>query len=79
MSGSGTAADPFKVVTIVDVGTTGLQIQQTDTYVVGDEFFTTEIMISNNGDADTASGVLYRAFDAFLGGSDTGLRFYASR
>ena len=31
-------------------------------------------MISNNG-ADTASGVLYRAVDAFLGGSDTGYGF----
>src|SRR6266478_3415956 len=28
VSGSGTTADPYKVVTIVDVGTTGLQIQQ---------------------------------------------------
>ena len=74
VTGSGTTADPFKVVTIVDVAATGLQIQQTDTYVVGDEYFTTEIMISNNG-ADTASGVLYRAFDAFLGGSDTGYGF----
>jgi uncharacterized repeat protein (TIGR01451 family) len=73
VSGSGATADPFKVVTIVNVADTGLQIQQTDTYVVGDEFFTTEIMISNNG-AD-ASGILYRAFDAFLGGSDTGFGF----
>ena len=31
-------------------------------------------MISNNG-AGTASGVLYRAGDAFLGGSDTGYGF----
>ena len=73
VSGDGNAAKPYKVVTMVDVGTTGLQIQQTDTYVVGNEFFTTEIMISNNG-AD-ASGILYRAFDAFLGGSDTGFGF----
>jgi uncharacterized repeat protein (TIGR01451 family) len=75
VTGSGmTAADPFKVVTIVNVGATGLQIQQTDTYVVGDEFFTTEIMLINNG-TDTASGVIYRAFDAFLGGSDSGYGF----
>ena len=74
MTGSGAAATPFKVVTIVDVGTTGLLIQQTDTYVTGREYYTTQIMISNNG-ADTASGVLYRAADAFLGGSDTGYGF----
>ena len=75
VSGSGaTAADPFKVVTVVDVGTTGLRIQQTDTYVAGREYYTTEIMISNNGFV-TANGVLYRAADAFLGGSDTGYGF----
>ena len=63
VTGSGTAADPFKVVTVVDVAATGLRIQQTDTYVTGQEFYTTEVMISNNGGA-TASGVLYRAGDA---------------
>ena len=62
------------MITIVDVAATGLQIQQTDTYVTGQEFYTTEIKISNNG-AATASGVLYRAGDAFLGGSDTGYGF----
>ena len=49
VGGLGTTADPYKVVTVVDLTGTALQIQQTDTYVVGDEFFTTEIMISNNG------------------------------
>ena len=58
----------------MDVAATGLQIQQTDTYVVGEEHYTTEVMISNDG-ASTASGVLYRAGDAFLGGSDTGYGF----
>ena len=62
------------MVTVVDVAATGLHIQQTDTYVTGREYYTTEVMISNNG-ADTASGVLYRAVDAFLGGSDTGYGF----
>ena len=62
------------MVTAVGVGATGLVIQQTDTYVTGREYYTTQIMITNNG-ADTASGVLYRAADAFLGGSDTGYGF----
>jgi hypothetical protein len=74
VSGSGAAATPLKVVTSVGVGTTGLVIQETDTYVTGREYYTTQIIISNNG-ADTASGVLYRAADAFLGGSDTGYGF----
>ena len=74
VTGSGTTADPFKVITVVVVAETGLVIQQTDTYVVGQEHYTTEVMISNTG-AGTASGVLYRAADAFLGGSDTGYGF----
>jgi len=74
VSGSGMAADAYKVVTIVDVAATGVHIQQTDTYVTGREYYTTVIMITNNG-TDTASGVLYRAADAFLGGSDTGYGF----
>ena len=74
VTGSGATADPFKVVTVVDVAATGLHIQQTDTYVDGQEHYTTEVMISNDG-AGTASGVLYRAGDAFLGGSDTGYGF----
>src|SRR5436190_13047743 len=57
VTGSGTTADAFKVITVVDVAETGLVIHQTDTYVVGREYFTTEIMISNTG-VGTASGVL---------------------
>src|SRR6185369_10381063 len=44
--GSGTAADPFTVITVVDVAATGLVIQQTDTYVTGQEYYTTEVMIT---------------------------------
>src|SRR5882757_1227380 len=37
VTGSGTTADPFKVVTVVDMAATGLHIQQTDTYIDGQE------------------------------------------
>src|SRR6185503_1661189 len=74
VTGLGTAADPYKVVTTVNVGGTGLVIQQIDTYVVGREYYTTEIKINNNGFV-TASGILYRGFDAFLSVSDTGYGF----
>ncbi|HEY4272516.1 MAG TPA: hypothetical protein VGM65_10960 [Candidatus Udaeobacter sp.] len=74
VSGSGTTADPFKVITVVGVADTGMVIQQTDTYVVGEDYYTTEVMISNEG-ADTANGVLYRAGDAFLATSDFGYGF----
>ena len=77
VTGSGTPGDAYTAVTTVGVGTTGLVIQQTDTYVMGREYYTTKIMITNNG-GDKAEGVLYRAFDAFLGGSDTGYGFTES-
>src|SRR5206468_20985 len=35
VTGSGATADPFKVVTVVGVGATGLVIQQTDIYFAG--------------------------------------------
>ena len=73
VTGTGTGADPFKVVTVADVGTTGLRIQQTDTYIVGNELYRTDISITNNG--NPASGILYRAGDAYLGGSDFGYGF----
>jgi uncharacterized repeat protein (TIGR01451 family) len=72
--GAGTAADPFRVITVADVGLTGLRIQQTDSYAVGDEAYRTDIAISNSG-GGAVSGVLYRAGDCFLGGSDLGFGF----
>ena len=42
-SGSGTSGDPFRIITIVDVGTTGLEITETDTYVVGQESYRTDV------------------------------------
>src|SRR6266436_5563770 len=73
VTGTGTAGDPFTVVTVVAVSATGLTIAQTDTYIVGDESYRTVILITNAG--GPASGVLYRAGDAFLGGSDFGYGF----
>src|SRR6185369_6827498 len=49
VTGSGAAADPFKVVTTVGVGATGLSVQETDTYIAGREYYTTQIKITNNG------------------------------
>lgn len=74
VTGSGTAPDPYKVVTVADAGLTGLRVTQTDTYVIGDEAYRTVIAIQNTGNA-TASGILYRAGDCFLGGSDFGFGF----
>jgi hypothetical protein len=74
VTGTGTTADPFKVVTVVDVAATGLRITQTDTYVIGSESYQTDIMITNSGQG-AASGILFRAADSFLQGSDSGYGF----
>ena len=36
VTGTGTSADPFTIVTVVSLGTSGLQVTETDTYVVGE-------------------------------------------
>jgi uncharacterized repeat protein (TIGR01451 family) len=74
VTGTGAATDPFRVVTVADVGSTGLRIQQRDSYIVGDEAYRTDVTLSNSG-VSAASGVLYRAGDCYLGGSDYGYGF----
>lgn len=74
VTGSGTAADPYQVVTTADVGSTGLQVTQTDSYVLGDEFYRSDLVISNSTGA-AIDAILYRAMDCYLGGSDSGYGF----
>ena len=64
MTGTGTTVDPFKIVTVVNLGTTGLRITQTDSYVVGQESYRTDVTVANTSTlAQTAQ--LYRAGDCF--------------
>ena len=72
VTGTGTTADPFTVVTVVDVPSTSLQITQTDTYVNGQESYRTDVQIANTASEGVATGVVYRAGDCYLGGSDSG-------
>jgi len=70
-SGSGTALDPFKIVTDVAAGDTGVTLTQTDTYVVGSESVRTTDVVHNGGTSRTVT--LYRAGDCYLNDSDSGL------
>jgi hypothetical protein len=74
VTGSGTAASPLRVVTVVDLGATGLRITQTDSYVIGDESYRTDVTLSNRGGTDV-SAIIYRAGDCYLQGTDTGFGF----
>jgi hypothetical protein len=71
VTGSGTSADPYTVVTTADAGGSGLRIVQTDKYVVGEEAYRTDIRIQNTS-AAARDVILYRAGDCFLGASDLG-------
>lgn len=70
VTGSGTSADPYRVVTIVAAGATGVRLIQTDTYAIGSEAYRTDLQLSNSGAARNV--ILYRAADCYLGASDYG-------
>jgi uncharacterized repeat protein (TIGR01451 family) len=70
-TGTGTGVDPFKIVTVAGLGLSGLTITQTDSYVVGQESYRTDVQISNSN--LTARSVrLYAAGDCYLQSSDYG-------
>lgn len=69
--GSGTALDPYRVTTVVDAGTTGLRLAATDFYVVGQESYRTDVVITNTT-GSAVNALLYRAADCYLAGSDYG-------
>jgi uncharacterized repeat protein (TIGR01451 family) len=71
VTGSGTGADPFTVVTVVSLGSSGLQITETDSYVTGEESYRTDVTVTNTSLVQ-ATAVLYRAGDCFLQNSDLG-------
>jgi hypothetical protein len=74
VSGAGTTSSPFRVVTVADAGATGLRLSQTDSYVVGQESYRTDVTITNSGPA-AQSVILYRAGDCYLQESDSGFGF----
>jgi uncharacterized repeat protein (TIGR01451 family) len=75
VTGSGTEADPYQMVTVADVQISETQtifrLTQTDTYVVGQESYRTDVEVKNM-DAAQQDGVLYRAGDCYLQNSDSG-------
>lgn len=66
ITGKGTKAKPFKIVTKVAAGDTGITLTQTDTYVEGDRSYDTRIKVKNVGD-EAANVILYRFVDCEVG------------
>src|SRR4051794_35089441 len=60
------------VETVVSVPGTPLQITQTDTYVPGQDFYSTDVQVTNTDSSVAQAVVLYHAADCFLRGDDAG-------
>ncbi|MDP8970706.1 MAG: cell wall-binding repeat-containing protein [Actinomycetota bacterium] len=71
VTGAGSGDDPLRIVTVVDLGGSGLRVTQTDSYVVGQESYRTDVAVENLGGA-TAEAILWRAGDCVVQGDDDG-------
>ena len=71
VSGTGTSGDPFRIVTVVSAPDIGVRVEQTDSYVVGTQFYRTDVTVMDAGTAGL-NGVLYRYGDCYLQGDDAG-------
>jgi uncharacterized repeat protein (TIGR01451 family) len=71
-TGTGTSGDPLKVVTVVALGTSGLKVTETDSYVIGQETYRTDVQLAKTGGTPVPV-IIYRAGDCFLQDSDYGL------
>lgn len=73
VTGAGTAADPYRIVTVVALGTSGITLTETDTYVVGNEYYQTDVLLAlAAGGAASVPVTVYRAGDCYLQNSDAG-------
>ena len=74
LSGSGTPLNPYRVTTVVSGadGTLSLTFTEVDTYVVGNNFFQSDVTVANASAWARFSGELYHAADCLLRGSDSG-------
>ncbi len=71
-TGSGTQASPYVITTVVDLGVSGVRLTQTDSYVVGQESYRTDVALASR-DGAPHSTIVYRAGDCYLQNSDVGL------
>ena len=71
VTGTGSASAPFTVTTAVGLEGSGLRLKETDSYIEGQESYTTDVMLESETAANV-SALLYRAGDCFLQESDTG-------
>ena len=73
-TGSGTREDPFKAVTIVEAGSTGVRLTQTTRYVNGNSFYDVDIVVNNTTDSPQTVTIFHGA-DLYLNFPDNLLDF----
>ena len=77
VTGSGTAGDPLKQITIYrTAASNGLEVTQTTTYVNGSQFFTMQWAVKNTSATTAAHFKAFAAADFFFDGSDRGTGIY---
>ena len=69
-TGSGTASDPWVVTTVAHVGTSGLQVTQTVSYVNGRKYFDLDWTIKNNSSSPITFDFFHAADLYFPDGGD---------
>jgi hypothetical protein len=73
VTGTGTSSDPYIVTTVVDVGSNGVRLSETDSYVVGAESVHTKILVSTSSSgAFSLTPTIFRAMDCYLSDWDSG-------
>jgi hypothetical protein len=74
-TGSGTAADPWFVTTVLQAGTTGVQVTQRVFYVNGQDYFRLQWDVANSS-GSSATLDLFHAVDSYFADSDFGYGYY---
>jgi hypothetical protein len=75
IGGNGSASNPYTVVTVLDVGQSGLRLTETVSLVAGQPFFRIDRRIVNRGGVAKSFSVFHYA-DFYLRGSDTGFGYF---
>ena len=74
-TGSGAAADPWVITTVLGAGSTGVQVTQRASYVNGQDYFRLEWSVANaSGSTQTVS--LFHAVDSYFANDDYGRGYY---
>jgi hypothetical protein len=76
VSGSGSAADPFRVTVGSALGASGIAATQQVRYVNGDNYFTKSLTLTNNGAAQSVK--IFLGADIYLADDDSGVPYLAT-